>query len=275
MPHRSGSVIEQDYIILMQIRLQQHVVNRLAVHATPGTLRLIMPLFISLSVTAAQADPLSLADGHAFEPSQFNELTLDAGGRLHSDAQRGGVKITLPERLGGVAFFLEGWGSQGQLDDVSVSSDVEFSGQGEGVGFYLTGLPDWNRTTTTLRVAYHREEHDVDSVLAVAGRQATIESQLRNLSARLLFSPREPIHASGLTGYLAVGIANHRERRRLSVDQQLEPRLSRTRSDIQGYLAAGVVYPANSFRFYTVAEYQDSLSINAGMRWLISRTAGQ
>jgi len=221
--------------------------------------------------TASQADALSLTDGHAHDYAQFSGLTLDIAGRVQGDAQLGGLRVTLPKMFKHLVVYAEGSGTQGEVSGLAITSDVDYSGSTEGIGLYFTGLPDWSGFSTTLRLGYTREENSVESLLSVRGRQATVDTERRNVSARVLFSPLKPIHENGLNGYLAFGIASSRTRQEVLVDQQTEPALGEQDSTMEGYIATGIVYPLGRLRFYAVAEFQQEVSINAGIRWYVSK----
>lgn len=227
---------------------------------------------VILVATPAHSDILNLVDGQAFERTQFQELTLDVAGRAEVDSQRLGVRVTLPRFLKHYALFVEANSSQGDWNDLAVNGATEFSGSGTGAGLYFPGLPKWKNVHTTFKLSYYDEDNNVDTPIVVSGRVASVDQEQQTVSASVLFSPNEPIMDNGLNAYVALGLVSTRSSRRVQVDRQEEFRLRRTDNSINGYLAAGLVYPVNRLRFYAVAEIQEQVSLSLGLRWNITKT---
>ena len=235
---------------------------------------MLKTLLISVVIVAtpAHSDILSLADGQAFERTQFQELTLDLAGRAEADSQRLGVRVTLPRFLNHYALFVEANSSQGDWKDLAVNGATEFSGSGTGAGIYFTALPEWKNVNTTFKLSYHNEGNNVDTPIVVSGRVASVDHEQQTVSASVLFSPNESIIDNGLNAYVSLGFVSVRSSRRVIVDRQEELRLRRTDNSVNGYLAAGLVYPVNRLRFYAVAEIQEQISLSLGLRWNITKT---
>jgi hypothetical protein len=233
-------------------------------------------LALSLLVaTPVHSDTLNTADGQAFDSAQFQELTLDVAARAGPDSQRLGVRVTLPKFLSHYVPFVEASTSQGNWDDLAVNGDTKFSGSGKGAGLYFTGIPEWKKLSTTLKFSYSEEDNNVDTPIVVSGRIANVDHELQTLSAGVLISPKNPIMDNGLNAYVALALVNNRSRRRVLVDQQEELRLAKADDSINGYFAAGIVYPTNRLRFYGVLEVQEEVSISLGVRWHITNTKHQ
>jgi len=227
---------------------------------------------VAIIATPAHSDILGIADGQAFAPTQFQELTLDLAGRTQADSQRFGIRITLPRFLDHYALFVEAGSSQGEWEDLAINGKTEFSGSGNGAGLYFKGIPDWKNFSTTLKFSFYNEENNVDTPIVVSGRVASVDQDKRQVSAKALFSPTDPISAKGLNAYVALGLVSTRSSRAVFVDQQEEARLARSDSYVNAYLAAGVVYPMNRFRLYAVAEVQEEVSLSMGIRWHFTKT---
>lgn len=230
---------------------------------------------VVIVATPAHSDILGLTDGQAFDQAQYQELALDLAGRTDANSQQIGIRVTLPRFLNHYALFVETSSSQGDWDDLAVNGDINFSGSGTGAGIYFSGLPDWKSFSTTIKLAYHDEDNNVDTLIAVSGRIASVDQGQQTISASVLFSPTDPIMANGLNAYVAAGLVNTRSRRHVYVDQQEESRLARADTSLNGYFAAGLVYPVNRLRFYAVAEIQEEISLSLGLRWNITKTAQQ
>lgn len=243
----------------------------ISINYSVGMLKTLLTSVIIVA-TPAHSDILSLADGQVFDRRQFQELTLDLAGRAEADSQRLGVRVTLPRFLNHYALFVEANSSHGDWNDLAVNGATEFSGSGTGGGFYFTGLPEWKNVNTTFKLSYHSEDNNIDTPIVVSGQATSVDHEQQTVTASVLLSPNAPIRDNGLNAYVALGLVNVRSNRRVNVDRQEELRLRRTDNSVNGYLAAGLVYPVNRLRFYAVAEIQEQLSLSLGLRWNITKT---
>jgi hypothetical protein len=241
------------------------------------SLHLLKLILASVVIVAspARSDILSITDGQVFDPTQFQELTLDLAARSEPESQRVGIRVTLPRFLNHYALFVETSSTQGDWGDLAVNGDVRFSGSGTGAGIYFSGFPGWKNINATYKLSYHSEDNNVDTPIVVSGRVASVDQAHQSVSARVLFSRADPIMNNGLNAYVALGIIGTRSRRHIYVDQQEEPRLARSDDSISGYLAAGLVYPINRLRFYAAVEIQEEFALSVGLRWNITKTAQQ
>ena len=225
-------------------------------------------LSVLVTCQSTYADTLSVTDGQSFDSLQFKQFSLDVAARVQTDSHRIGVRATLrPIFSNHVAPFIETSRSFGDLDDLTPDSTVKFGGTSIGSGFYYLGLPDLYGARSILKVSYIDEENTVDTLISVGGRQASVDYNQRSVFATLLFSPKQPLLDNGLNSYAAVGIGSQRTRRIVFADRQTVDQLAQDDSTVQGYIAAGVVYPYRDMRFYAVAEFQEEASLSIGMRW--------
>lgn len=232
------------------------------------TLRKVFVLSLCVTWQTTYADTLGVTDGQTFDNQQLKQFSLDVAARVQAESHRVGVRATLrPIFNNHVAPFIETSRSFGDLDDLTPAGTVKFGGTSIGSGFYYLGLPDLYGARSILKVSYIDEENTVDTRISVGGRQATVDYNQRSLFATLLLSPKKPLFESGLNAYAAVGIGNQRTRRFVFADRQNIDQLAQENSTMQGYIAAGVVYPYRDMRFYAVAEFQEKASLSIGMRW--------
>lgn len=228
----------------------------------------------SLLPSPVPASTLAMADAQVSEPKQFDVPTMDLNARALSSAGRLGLRLTMPRIAEHHVVFLDVSGVDGSQDDLAVNGDVDFSGAGGGLGLFYTGLPDLGFMSTTLRVSAHREKSEVDTLLSISGRQGSIKSDLYSQAVHVLFSPRKPMHRSGLNGYFSVGLGHDRESRIIRLDGIPNDRLSVRDSRFNGIVEAGVVYPMGRFRFHTVATYHEEWSLSLGLRYRLRGAAG-
>lgn len=232
-------------------------------------------LLSSMIASRANADLIGMADGLTYHKHQIRQVTLGIAGRVQDEAQSGSVRLAFPMIFSKqLLFYIEAETIASTWDNLAINADVELSGNGSGGGFYYSGIPQGDRFRTLFRLSVNERETGADSVLAIAGRQAIATTEQRNVTAALLFSPVTPIADNGLNGYLALGLAKALTRRNVAVDRRNEPSFSRERDTIEGYLAAGLVYPYKKLQFFAVAEYQETLALNLGIRWQIKNLAG-
>lgn len=220
----------------------------------------------------AQATTIRLANVQVSEPEQFDIATLDLGVRAAQGTTRAGLRLTFQRMSEHYVPFIEVSAVNGHRDDLAINGEVDFSGPGGGIGLYYTGLPDWMNMTTTLSLSAHREKSDVDTLLSVSGREGIIKSDLYSQTISVLFSPRQPLRDNGLNGYVSVGLSHDRESRVLRLDGVPDSRLSERRSQVNGTLEAGLVYPTGRFRLHAVATYQDEFSLLLGLRYQLSHS---
>ena len=227
----------------------------------------------NLFSSPVQADTLAMADAQVSEPNQFDVPTMDLSARALSNAGKLGLRLTMPRIADHLVFFLDGSRVEGDRSDLAINGDVDYSGAGGGLGLFYTGMPDLGIMSTTLRISAHREKSDVDTLLSISGRQGSIKSDLYSQAIHVLFSPRKPLHASGLNGYLSAGIGHDRESRVLRLDGIPNDPLSRRDSRLNGIVEAGIVYPMDRFRFYSVVTYHEDWSLSLGLRYRLRGAA--
>lgn len=218
------------------------------------------------------ADTLAMPDGQAYHSNQLNELTLDLSYRAHKDVARSGARFSLPPLAKHFVFFAETSYVNGVLDNVSLT-DVDYSGRGAGGGLFYTGLADWHGMRSILRLSYNREKTQVDSNIAVGGRQAYAKRDRRNQRMDWLLSPRKPITDGGLRAYFSIGLAHNRLHQDLSTDGVHVFELARKDDSIDPHIAVGLTRPFKRFVLYFVTDYEQELSISLGLRALLSKPA--
>lgn len=218
------------------------------------------------------AESIRFADAQAYSAERFKHFTLEGGYFGNDESVRHGGRLTLPSIGDYVTLFADLTNNEGERTGIALGDPVDYSGSGEGGGVYIEGIPDWQNMALALRISRNIESSDVDSNIAVGGRQAIVKLRTKSITVSMLMSPIKPMFSNGANGFLSLGATQRRFSRTVTAGGIVENRLEQREKDIFPYLSMGLSIHVRRVSFYGALVYEDDFTAGVGLRVILKRT---